>query len=129
MENFFTPELLWQLGLGILSLVISAVLPLLANQLRHYLLQLRDKAEAEIGSERFNLIWNFTETMIRAAEQHLGLETNAAKKTYVVDAVYTFATAQGWPLTHEQIDDIVEGVFNAIKPSLNGDAAVFTLPR
>lgn len=118
ISNLLTPELLWRLGLGLLSLVTAVVLPVLANQARYYFLALREKVAAELGSERFNLVWNFCETMIRAAEQQIGLETNAQKKEFVVTAVYKFAQSQSWPLTYEQVDNLVEGVFNAVKPSL-----------
>ena len=117
LENF-TSELLWRLGLGLLSVIVTLVVPILANQARLYFLVLREEGAAQLGTERFNLVWGFTEAMIRSAEQQLGLETNAQKKEFVVNAVYTFAHTQGWPLTREQVDDFVEGVFNAVKPSL-----------
>ncbi len=114
----FTAELLWRLGLGLLSLIVTLVVPILANQARLYFLVIREKAAIQLGTERFNLVWGFAEAMIRSAEQQLGLETNAQKKEFVVNAVYAFAHTQGWSLTREQVDDFVEGVFNAVKPSL-----------
>ena len=121
MENFldaFTSEVIFRLAIGLASVVVAIVLPILANQVRYYLLELRAKVEAELGSERFHLVWGYAETMVRAAEQQTGLDTNAKKNAFVDKVVYEFAQAHGWPLTHEQVDDFVEGVFNAIKPSL-----------
>lgn len=126
MESFlelFTAEVIWRLAIGLASIVVSIVLPIITNQVRYYLLELRAKAIAKMGSERFNLVWNYAETMIRAAEQQMGLETNAQKNAFVDKVVYEFAQAQGWALTHEQVDDFVEGVFNAVKHSLKDPAA------
>lgn len=87
--------------LGIIGVLISAyVIPWLKTR---------------IGADKLNVLEQFVEACVRAAEQMYTPEDWKLKKDYVTRMVVEKATDLGLGLNEAQIDAIIEGVVNYVK--------------
>lgn len=72
---------------------------------------LKEKLRAEMGPKWWNLVETAASTLINAAEQVTGIDTNDEKKAFVLDQLEKLVIAWNIPLTKEQLDAIIEGVY------------------
>ena len=106
------------------ALVKSAalVLPILASivvyYLKGYVQILGVKANEEIGTERLTQLMWFADLIVRSAEQVVGLEGDEAKKDYALGKIKTLRDEYGLPLSDDQLDDLIEGIYNGIKDEI-----------
>lgn len=99
-------------------LVLPVLAGLLVQVLQGYIKTLKEKAEGEIGKEKFDVMVSFVEILIRSAEQAVGLEGDQAKKDYVFNQLRFFADSIGFAISDEQLDALIEGVYNRIKEEI-----------
>lgn len=99
-------------------LIIPVLTAIALRYLNQYLTLLGDKVEGEIGRDKYYLLYQFVETVIRAAEQITGLEGDEAKKEYVFNRLRGYADDLGLSISDEQLDALIEGIYHAIKGSL-----------
>jgi hypothetical protein len=102
-------------GVSALVILLPVVIAILSYYLKGYLQELKKRVEGEVGKERLDQVLELTELLIRAAEQLTGLETDEAKKDYVTKELTELVADLGLPLTPEQIDAIIEGVYQGLK--------------
>ena len=106
------------------ALVKSAVLvlPVLASivvyYLKGYVQILGVKANEEIGTERLTQLMWFANLIVRSAEQVVGLEGDEAKKDYALGRLKVLRDEYGLPLSDDQLDDMIEGIYNGIKDEI-----------
>ena len=98
------------------------VLPILASivvyYLKGYVQILGVKANEEIGTERLTQLMWFADLIVRSAEQVVGLEGDEAKKDYVLGKLKVLRDEYGLPLSDDQLDDIIEGIYNGIRDEI-----------
>lgn len=90
-----------ELTLTVIALIVSAyVIPYLRNK---------------IGADKMQLLNEFVEATVRAAEQLYKPEEWKLKKDYVVKLVSAKADDLGIGLNEAEIDAIIEGIVNYVK--------------
>lgn len=90
-----------ELALTVIALIVSAyVIPYL---------------KSKIGADKMQLIQEFVEACVRAAEQIYTKEDWKLKKDYVTKLVTEKATDLGIGLNEAEIDAIIEGIVNYVK--------------
>lgn len=102
-------------------LILPVIAGILAQYLRLYLGKLQEKVENEIGESNLHLILYYVETLIRAAEQQLGLEGDEAKKQFVFQHLRELADYLSFDISDTQLDAMIEGVYNRIKEEFSSD--------
>lgn len=99
-----TPEMISKITectITVIILIVSAyVIPFLKNK---------------IGTDKMQLLQEFAEACVRAAEQIYTKEDWKLKKDYVTRLVTEKATDLGIGLNEAEIDAIIEGIVNYVK--------------
>ncbi|MBO4266606.1 MAG: phage holin [Lachnospiraceae bacterium] len=99
-----TPEMISKITectITVIILIVSAyVIPFLKNK---------------IGTDKMQLLQEFTETCVRAAEQLYTPEDWKFKKEYVTKLVSEKANDLGIGLNEAEIDAVIEGIVNYVK--------------
>lgn len=99
-----TPEMISKItecAITVIILIVSAyVIPFLKNK---------------IGTDKMQLLQEFAEACVRAAEQIYTKEDWKLKKDYVTRLVTEKATDLGIGLNEAEIDAIIEGIVNYVK--------------
>ncbi len=101
------------------ALVIPILAGILVYYLKGYLEVLGEKAGEQIGADKLDTLLLFVEMTIRAAAQAVDLDTDDKRKDYVVAQVVNLVVELGLPLSEEQVDDLIEGIYNRIKEEVN----------
>lgn len=109
-------------------LVFPVLAGIIAYYLRTYLMSLGEKVSGEIGQAKYDMIVQWAEIMIRAAEQATGLEGDEAKKAYVFEELNTIVDQVGIPISDDQLDALIEGVYNAIKDKVKSTITSYVGP-
>lgn len=99
------------LGIRFAVYIIPVLLGWGINIWRQNSNKIAERIEAEIGERWWKLLREGAETLIHAAEQITGIDTNEEKKDFVLNQLVLLAEAWKVPLTREQIGYIVEGVY------------------
>lgn len=71
--------------------------------------------KGKIGEDKYALIQTYTELAVRSAEQLYTEEEWKAKKNYVLNCVDDKLKEIGLELTEVEINNIIEGIVNAVK--------------
>lgn len=99
-----TPEMISKITectITVIILIVSAyVIPFLKNK---------------IGTDKMQLLQEFAEACVRAAEQIYTKEDWKLKKDYVTRLVTEKATDLGIGLNEAEIDAVIEGIVNFVK--------------
>jgi len=99
-----TPEMISKITectITVIILIVSAyVIPFLKNK---------------IGTDKMQLLQEFAEACVRAAEQIYTKEDWKLKKDYVTNLVTEKATDLGIGLNEAEIDAVIEGIVNFVK--------------
>ncbi len=99
-----TPEMISKItecAITVIILIVSAyVIPFLKNK---------------IGTDKMQLLQEFAEACVRAAEQIYTKEDWKLKKDYVTKLVTEKATDLGIGLNEAEIDAVIEGIVNFVK--------------
>lgn len=97
--------------------VLAAGVPVIVSRIWRLANGALARFEEQIGGEKFEQLREWAETLIRAAEQKAGLETNEQKYDYVFNLLRERAVELGVPLSLNQLDALLEGVLSWIKSS------------
>lgn len=110
-------ENLQDILLSALITVLTAAVPVIVLHIRNYLQQLQADIAERLGADKFNELTYWAGIFIQVAEQKFGLEDNAAKREYVYDLLVEMSVKLGIDefITEDDIDAILEGVFNSLK--------------
>ena len=108
-------------GVSALVILLPVVVAILSYYLRGLMLELKKRAENEVGESKVSRILEIAELLIRAAEQITGLETDEAKKDYVTKQLQVAVDDLNLPLTPEQLDAIIEGIYQGLKNPYKDD--------
>lgn len=98
--------------------LVPLVVTVLSYYLRGWIKTLDEKARTEIGNEQYALLLTFAGIFIRSVEQTLGYDAPGAKKEAVVGMLLELANNNGIVISREQIEALIEGVYNEIKEEL-----------
>jgi hypothetical protein len=115
-------------GIAALVVLLPVVIGIITYRLEGYLKQLRDEAENKVGKEKLDRLLAFTEVMIRAAEQFVNLDTDEKKKDFVAKKVSEWVLEYDLPLDADQIDAIIEGIYNGMKNPVGAETAGKFIP-
>ena len=100
-----------------IKLFVECVLGLIAFIVSTYLIPwLRTR----IGADKMQMLEQFVEACVRAAEQMYTPEDWKLKKDYVTKLVTEKANELGLGLNEAEVDAIIEGVVNYVKHNRNG---------
>ncbi len=100
-----------QILVGAAVVMIPMVAGYAAVLWRQHSAAIEKKIEAEVGETWWTLLESVARTLIASAEQTTGIDTNEEKKAFVQAKVEELAAAWNIPVTPEQIDAIIEGVY------------------
>ena len=93
------------------------LLPIIAgaavNVWRKHAAAIEKRIEAEVGEKWWNLIETATVTLVNAAEQVSGIDTNEEKKAFVLSQLVSLTNLWNIPLSEAQLDAIIEGVYKS----------------
>lgn len=99
-----TPELITKIVEALvtilLALVSAYVIPWIKNR---------------VGEDKYNLLVNFAETVVRSAEKIFTPEQWEQKKEYAVDMVLEKSNSLGLKIGIDEINAIIEGAVQAVK--------------
>ena len=109
-----------------LVLILPVVAGILTILLKGYLAQLGEKAEGEIGEQRLHHLLAFADIFIRSAAQTAGLDTDHARKSYVYDLLAKATDDLGIEVDEDQLNALIEGVYNRIKIEINAGSRTNT---
>lgn len=113
MENELVQALI-----GAAVVLIPAIAGFVAYYLKGYIKQAEEKIKQEVGASQYSDLMEWAQIFIRAAEQKLGFEGDQVKKDFVSDALSSLAEDLGLQISDEQIDALIEGIYNQLKNSL-----------
>lgn len=116
-------------GVSALVILLPVVVAILSYYLRGLMLELKKKAESEVGESKVSRMLEIAELLVRAAEQITGLETDEAKKDYVTKQLQVAVDDLNLPLTPEQLDAIIEGIYQGLKNPFKDDMEAKLLAR
>lgn len=109
LEALLQNEQLMNLVMGVLTLIMSAVL-----------LKARQWIETQVGKNNTDLLVQFIEQLVAAAQQQYGtptpdMPTSALKKDYVLQLAAAYAQRLGLKLDVEQISALIEAAVFHLK--------------
>ena len=103
-----------------IKLIVEAVLGVIALFVSTYVIPW---LKTRIGADKLQILEQFVQDCVRAAEQIYTPEDWTLKKDYVTRLVADKATDLGLGLNEAEIDAIIEGIVNYVKHNrANGDS-------
>lgn len=114
MENQEVMDLVIKAMLALVPIVVT----ILSYYLKGVIVVLQEKVKAEIGNEQYATMITFAGIFVRAVEQTMGMAGGEAKKDAVIGLLVSLAEENGIAISEEQIEAIVEGIYNEIKEEL-----------
>ena len=102
-----------QIVTGLVLASIPILLFVAVVSIRPLWKQLVKQAEAEYGKKNVDLMFQYAQMLVSAAEQKF--DGNLDKKEYVVNQLKLFADELGVEVTYEQIDTLVEASVYQVK--------------
>lgn len=110
MENGLQIQLI-----AVALLAIPVLIGVLVYYARPTLLTYIEKAKEEIGTTKWEQLEQYGRWAVQAAEQTLELETNEAKKAFVVKFLKEQAEVLDIPVTEAQLDTLIESIVYEVK--------------
>lgn len=102
-----------QLAVGMAVILIPIIAGYAARIWQLNAAAIEKRIQAEIGEKWWNLAETAANTLIHAAEQTSGIDTNEEKKAFVLDQLDELAQAWNIPFSREQLSAIIEGVYKS----------------
>lgn len=96
--------------MDIAKIIVEAIVSIAVTVIVRYLIPY---IKNKIGNDNYNDLVAFIEITVRAAKQTL--DSNGEKKEYVLKQVNEWLAALKIEMTAEQIDALIEGIYNKVK--------------
>ena len=104
------------------DLVITGLVPIIAGIVLFYANQgaqlLIVWLNTKVGTGGVDFLGAIARTVILAAEQTYGLESNEDKKAFAMKQLRLYADNIGFKISDEELDSLLEGILFQIKPQL-----------